>query len=356
MVLPEVPSQPDLRAPVNSLLSALPVPTRAVVVGPPGSGKTVLAVHLARAAAASVPVDLVVASSHLVRLLRKEFAGNRSIHVNTWRGWLNDTFRQLLGRTVPMQPGGSATTIDWHGVSAAMAVAVVRERQAIIDESQDVPSRLIEFVAQTSSSVIAFADPYQRFALDGSAPDDLVRAIGANDPWPVFVLEEDFRTTKQIQAFATRAWAPDRPALTRPSRRDGPQPVVYRGDLGRIRSEALRLLDASGGTVVIAAAQVDRASIIVDLEGAGIDIARANTAHGRLRVMAFEALRGLEFDSVIVVPPIETHEPWSALAAHLYVSCTRARRQLSVVVRPGTLPEVERGIVCAAGAFEGGLS
>jgi superfamily I DNA/RNA helicase len=207
-------------------------------------------------------------------------------------------------------------------------------RDIIVDEAQDIPAPLLRILAKRARSLMAFADPVQRFALDGSSIEELVDAIDSTSLWPVYVLEEDFRTTRAIQAFATAAWIPERVHSSRPARREGPLPIVRSGDAKVAVEEVRRWLASDGcASVVVATSQPERANLVNELTIAGIDVARRpQEENAKVRVLAFEALRGLEFDAVVLVPPVITRDSVGVHRANLYVSATRARHGLSVVL------------------------
>src|SRR5690606_11821903 len=125
------------------------------------------------------------------------------------------------------------------------------------DEAQDIPRRLVPAMCRFSKYLLAFADPLQRHVDDGSSIEELVDALEHDHPWPVFVLEEDFRTTREIQRFATAAWAPERSYPSRSARNHGPDPQVVAGSFVDVAQEAARLLDAGGATVLVASDHAD---------------------------------------------------------------------------------------------------
>ena len=349
-----IPTTSELQPPIETLLRALPMPTSRIVTGPPGSGKTVLAVHLAGIAAHDLPVDLVVASQHLVSRLKHVLRDHPNVRVMTWRSWLSTSYVDATGKSPPTRTDEGRRVHDWGAILQALRLAAPERRQAIVDEAQDIPPAVFEVLVSGYCAVLAFLDPYQRYAFEGTTTEDLVDTLASDHPWPVYVLEEDFRTTRQIQAFASAAWAPQRMALSRPSRNEGPLPRILRAGTAEVVAEARRLLSTHRIDIVVACAQTDRAEITLALERGEVPVARGPaTANDGVRVLAFESLRGLEYEAVLLVPPSTWHHAPAELDAHLYVAATRARRELAVVIPSPQPAHLETAIDRARGTFEG---
>src|SRR5690625_2634147 len=137
----------ELAAPASTLLQTLTAPRSAVVVGRPGSGKTLLAIHLARKAAETGRVQFIVASEHLVEWITSAIE-DPAVEVKTWRTWLKETYRAVKGRNYPVISASGLRTVDWDTVFKEIKDAPpARAHQVMVDEAQDVPFRLLSLIA-----------------------------------------------------------------------------------------------------------------------------------------------------------------------------------------------------------------
>lgn len=341
---------PDLPA---TLVSAMNTGSN-VVVGPPGSGKTTIAVGIANRRAAGIRTEFVVASKHLVEWLRPRVS--RGVAVMTWRDWLSRTYAEVVGGPVPRRTSGGERGIDWKVVLRGIESAAPKgERLLLVDEAQDIPHRLVSAMRKHATDLIAFADPFQRHAVDGSSLEQLIDAIEQTHPWPAFVLEEDFRTTREIQRFAVAAWAPERSDPCRPATQQGEAPTLRHGTFDDVAVQAATFLEGSVGTVMIASSHADRAPISEALRKRGTPVNRGSDSDtDKVSCLAFEALRGLEFDAVVLVPPSQPLGTWEETAADLYVAATRAKRLLAVFVVAEPFPELSAALHRAAPLWQGG--
>lgn len=341
-----------------SLVRALRAPANGVVVGPPGSGKTYLASALAGTMADTAHVALLVANEHVAKAIRERREDDGAVTVETWRQRLRTVYAAMrLGR--PPHLPGQAKRFDWPRIAAEISPHALQRidgttnlGQVVVDEAQDVPVELFRLFRTHDVPVLAMMDPAQRSMDDGATVEGIVDALDVDDPWPVFALEEDFRTTAAIQRFAARAWATSRAHPARPSRRAGPAPDVVEGDLDDVPDLVRAALhDAEVSSVVVAVANLDRGRVRALLQQAGLVGANARGSGGaRVDVLQFEGLRGLEYDAVVQLVPtgdLATHDR-GAFFTDQYVASTRARRRLSVLVRPDVDADVRTTLTMVA--------
>lgn len=203
--------------------------------------------------------------------------------------------RDRLGRAKEAVAGFKS--VDWQAVIRVIEATHSNQgRLVLVNKAQDVPHRLLGAMKHYARNVLAFADPLQSHADNGSNLEQMVEAIKyEHHPWPVFELAENFRTTREIQKFAVATWVPARRDPSRPAHARGVAPRLPHGYFDTAASEAKRLLDGGHQTLIIASAHAGRAAVVRSLQGVG---APHNLGYlsdvGKVRAQAFEALCGLD--------------------------------------------------------------
>jgi len=101
---------------------------------------------------------------------------------------------------------------------------------------------------------------------------------------------------------------------------------------------------ASSGKVAVISAPSLLGRLGATLTGAGIDLctAASGTLEDTVTLLAVEGVKGLEFDSVIVVEPSAIVAEAAQGLRSLYVALTRATRRLSIV-HSAALPQALDG-------------
>jgi DNA helicase-2/ATP-dependent DNA helicase PcrA len=224
----------------------------------------------------------------------------------------------------------------------------------IVDEAQDVTP--LEWLLLNEINVghkwTILGDLNQRRS-DHSLPDwDQVLVHIAIDPrTPKRTMKRGYRSTKPILAFANRLLPKDQHEVE-VFQQAGPEPrisAVRKEDVGdTVAQEVDRLLsEYPGGSVAV----ICQSSRPVTLALRQMDWSSDATMSEvwsrddrRVRVLAPDAARGLEYDAVIVVEPSEFPKNFGRHGP-LYTALTRANRELSIV-HSGKLPaELSTGSV-----------
>ncbi|MEU6228726.1 AAA family ATPase [Streptomyces sp. NPDC047042] len=203
----------------------------------------------------------------------------------------------------------------------------------VIDEAQDLSPMECRAIARRVpyGSVTVLGDLAQ-----GTTPwaarewGPLLGHLGKPDA-TVIPLTVGFRVPKTVVAFANRLLArldvPVPPA--RSLRGDGELRVVTATDIAAETLAAVRRALAGEGSVGVVAADGEVAAVREVLDAAGVTV-----SGGRVAVMPATAVKGLEWDHVVVVEPaaIAEAEGTTGRGLHrLYVVLTRAVSRLEVV-------------------------
>jgi DNA helicase IV len=168
--------------------------------------------------------------------------------------------------------------------------------------------------------------------------DVVVRHLDPRRGWQLVGLSVNYRTPSEIMALADRVLATAVPEATPPRsvRSTGFEPQFLRVppvSLVRGAADLAKREAARGGTVAVVCAPSQRAELADALRVAGVDF--GDPAHRGLTapvtLVEVGLVKGLEFDSVIVVAPhlLVTESPQGLRS--LYVALTRATRRLTIV-------------------------
>jgi DNA helicase IV len=239
------------------------------------------------------------------------------------------------------EQGPARTLAERAGADREWAYAHV-----VVDEAQELSAMAWRAIARRcpSRSMTVVGDLAQTASAAGAASwrgalDEVTRGV-----WRVEELTINYRTPARIAAVADRVLAAMDRGLTAPRAvRDGEHdPVAHAVDDALVGTvEVVRsLLGEPGRTVVVALPAVVQ-PLTSALREAGVDAsAGLRGLDSPVAVMAPDDVKGLEFDTVVVVEPSDLLDRSTGLA-DLYVALTRATSRLELV-HARELPEVLR--------------
>ena len=267
------------------------------------------------------------------------------------RGVLTEAEQELLRWPVPPR---SVRAARWSAADAVLVdeVAGLLERtpgfgHVVVDEAQDLSSMQCRAVARRlgAGSLTVLGDLAQATSPWSSAdwvqtlaglgrPDTLVRP-----------LTRGYRVPGEVLDFANRLLpviAPGLPAATATRRDPGSLRVRPVSVLAGALADVVGELAGTPGSTGVVCADADVPALVGMLAAAGLDVEPLTddgSAPARVAVVPAGLVKGLEFDSVVVVEPaaIVAAEPRGL--HRLYVVLTRAVSTL-VVLHRGELPEL----------------
>jgi DNA helicase IV len=225
----------------------------------------------------------------------------------------------------------------------------------IVDEAQELSAMAWRQVLRRcpTRSMTVVGDVAQTGSLAGADSWADVLRPHLGNAWRLTQLTVNYRTPAEIAAVAADVLAVTNPtvAAPRPVRSTGEQPwaeqVPEAGLAGRV-AEAVAALAGEEGTVavVVPAARVAAVAAAVRARVPGTQAGpQADPTLGPL-VSAPADVKGLEFDSVLVVDPQGILDGRPRGASDLYVALTRTTRRLGVL-HAGPLPAMLRGLIPA---------
>ena len=176
----ELPGIDDLTKEQDAVL-ALPAFGRHLVIGGPGTGKTVVCLLRARRHDREKDDYIFLVWNHLLhRASATLFDGE--FRASTWESWFWSQFRSLLRKSVPTLPPPEGETwkpIDWPEVrrqigSLPAGSGPTRDSLLVIDEGQDMPPGFYDFLNQIEfEHIFVAADQNQQIKDENSSLQDL---------------------------------------------------------------------------------------------------------------------------------------------------------------------------------------
>ena len=328
------------------------------VVGPPGSGKTVLAMQRAQLALSTqmapskrLGVSLVTYNRMLRRLL---VLLNKESHVNiltmntfVWR----DFKRRASGRVPPS--GAEKFSYDWNAIDTTLKRSKktnFSRSHLVVDEGQDLPQAFFKYASQYVSAVMTvFADEDQALGDKRTQLGEIKVAAGLGDP---IILSKNHRNTPEISRLAEHFHSGGLPVAE-----------VMREPTG----ELPRLIQAQGLNPAIELISNrlkntgDCIGVIVDRNNTGDAIYNGlrkrlpkdkvniykndqknensiNVLEPGVTVLNKASVKGQEFDAVYILE-LEKFIPCNTDAQRraMYMMCTRARNNLFLVYNKAML-------------------
>ena len=343
---------------------ALPKEGQHLIVGGPGTGKTVLALIRARRHNLDRDPHEFLVFNHLLHLSSVQLAGE-TLSSTTWEQWFGRKFREISGRPLPRNDAdrsGGYRPIDWVAVlNLEMRTTPISDvPYLVIDEGQDMPPEFYRSLVKLGfERFFVAADQNQQITDAHSSRKDIETELDI-DTEDVIELTHNYRNSapvaKLARAFYTGDPASPPPAL--PKRRGVPAWLIHYPPerFSEVCRRIVRLFDRNPANLVgVLAPNNDvrqryadglRAVGKDDLDHDPPNIAtfygehrpRVRFDQGGILVINVQACKGLEFD-VAVLADIDRYyyrpDYRETMMKRFYVMVARAREQVILLRQSG---------------------
>ena len=362
-----LPGVQDLCKEQDAVL-ALPREGRHLIVGGPGTGKSVLALLRARRYQRNGDPYLFLVFNHILHQASRHLYG-ADLDSDTWMSWFHRLFFEVTGEPVPKhapEEAGAFEPIDWNGaedvIDTIPPIPDFEPPFLVIDEGQDMPPQFYGCLINLGfENFFVVADQNQQITAENSSRVDIANALNvhANE---VVELKTNYRNTWPVARLARAFYTgdpatppPDLPAQP-PASTAASTPKLYEYEEGNFERVARRLLLTAGQDPrqlvgILTPNNAVRHRYFDALQSVNVTLDNPHplvqTFHGDHRpevafnqggilVINAQACKGLEFDTVVVAD-IEEHyvrasDPDPARRL-FYVMVARARKQVLMLTR-----------------------
>lgn len=178
-----------------------------VIVGPPGSGKTLVLLHrlLRSEAHRAKRARLIVRNRAMVHYVQSglKAAGLDSSAIETADSLVLSLFRRFVKTTLPRN---WLHELDWAKIRSDTLAAIVKIKPSplldacFVDEAQDIPIDTLKILKRVCGHVTVAMDPSQALYEDGSGVEDVRAALGTYEKH--ITLLRSYRCTPRIVELA----------------------------------------------------------------------------------------------------------------------------------------------------------
>ena len=344
----------------------LPLGESHLVLGPPGTGKTVVALYRASMLQKRKTPVTLVAYNKLLGTYLSGAVGQLAINsaTKTYHSWFWGLYRRHFKADLPTL--GSSWDPDWNRIlqdfSSHPLPDSLRE-YLIIDEGQDLHPMFYALLPSISSNFTIFADENQRITSEHSTISNMLACLpqGYEPYW----LHRNYRNTREIaQVAAAYYTGADTGIPDLPERKGSTPQVRCFGTLDE-QAEFIARYEKNNpskqvGVFVYTKKQLNK--LKYRLEGRTHNRLQFYMSNSReasfdpskkgITLLCYASSKGLEFDTVFLpalegLPLEAAGDPsWTM---KMYVMCARARDELfflhSADEEPGLLTKLTTGLV-----------
>ena len=325
-------------------INNLPLDGRHLVTGPPGTGKTVMALYRAAMLKKLNRKTRLLMYSRLLSQYTESAVDELTLDgtVDTFHSWFYGWFRRTYHRNMPEV---ARYMPDWPDVLEIIASMPPEEGSVpdlIVDEGQDLAKMFYTVAQHIAQHITVFADENQRINQDNSTISEIQTYGGLAKP---HLLTRNYRNTLEIARLAAAFYSGLSTGIPEFPTRRGVPPVVQAFPGRSAAIEFIRRFAKNNSHLEIGVFTPTKSiqnSFWYGLQS-GLDMPVQHFVGGKgkaaaiikfdepaVTIVNYPSAKGLEFDAVFI-PELQEYDPdrgGTDFAMQMYVLISRARDQL----------------------------
>lgn len=358
---------------------ALPVEGQHLIVGGPGTGKSVVALLRARRLAQNDKTYRTLVYNHLLdHSNRHLFGREQPFSAMTWEAWFRGIIKYFCGSVPTCEPDkpGGYRSIDWKAVEQLVQsldeskILDHSNRFLVIDEGQDMPPAFYLTLTELGfENFYVAADQNQQIHPDTCSARQDIEDTLAIEPGNTLELKTNYRNTYPIALLAQHFYPGD-PASPKPDL-PNPTPTAAMPELWTYGTTSTATLAGMADTILRLSDRDPRKLIGIITPNNNVRtkfndaLCHANPnldndkppiqtfvsgqrelpdfGKGGILIINAQSCKGLEFD-IVILADIDQHQPKRdalTLKKRFYVMVTRAREQVFLLRTGNICPTVE---------------
>jgi hypothetical protein len=207
----KMPTYKALSEEQKAILEDTELDENLMVVGPPGTGKTVIAMWRAKQVCSGDSINqamLLMYNVILVAYADQWREQHPKVSVSTYHSWVFKFWRKNFRINPPNKPDNS-WAYDWSQMARSLLNSDKCIGHLIVDEAQDLPNDFFHAIgvvtaSNTDSTICVVADDNQRINADTNTTIKQMRkSLSSLSELPQSLLTRNYRNTKEIALLAT---------------------------------------------------------------------------------------------------------------------------------------------------------
>lgn len=324
----------------------LPLNGNFLVSGPPGTGKSVMALWRAQTLSWDGREPAILMFNRVLQQYTEVAAAELDIEgsVHTFHAWFQQFWR-IHYRTSPPRRGNDQWAYDWNRIMLDFVADPVDQgslHDLLVDEGQDLPLGFFRLCQYLAANMTVFADENQQIRDENTTLREIEAAIGAEDH---LRLTRNYRNTKEIAALAKDFYTGTPTGMPEEPTRGGEVPTLRRfGGLNDFVEWVARYAKAHSDESIGIAVPWNKlqVSLINRLGHRNLPLPVQTYVYNRpehrhlnfdkpaISIVNYQSVKGLEFDSLLVPELQQMDQDITSAGVRMlfYVIFSRARGSL----------------------------